>query len=374
MFPYKKINREMAAWVVETATEEKAHAALASARPGIKELLLLISPAAAGLLESIRAKAAAIRLARFGRTVGLYAPLYLSNACVNSCAYCGFRAQTAADRRVLSLDEAITEAETIRGYGIDSLLLVCGEDPRHVSVAYLEELLHRLRRLFSYVAIEIYPMGRQEYSRLFEAGVHGLTIYQETYAPDAYRQFHLAGPKKDYERRLRALEDGAMAGFHNIGIGALLGLSEWRAEAACLAAHAVWLRKNFWRSRIQLSFPRITAIKGGFIPPCPIGEEELEAMALAFRIVFPDADISISTRERPGFRERLALTCANRISAGSKVAPGSYALGVESLEQFSVMDQRSVAEVAASLRSRGLEPVFKDWDAIMGPMSAAINF
>lgn len=366
MFPYKTLDFAKAARISESTTEEQARAALAAPRPGLQELLHLLSPAAMGMIDTLREKASAVRLSRYGRTVGLYAPLYLSNTCVNSCAYCGFRAQTEAGRRVLSIDEALTEAKGVRNLGIDSLLLVCGEDHRNVSVPYLEQLLHGLRRMFSYVAIEIYPMGLDDYKRLYKAGVHGLTIYQETYNPVEYLKFHLKGPKRDYERRLRAMEDGATAGFHNIGIGALLGLYDWRAEAACLAAHAAWLRKNFWRSRIQLSFPRIKPEKGGFVAPCPVGEAELETLALAFRIVFPDADISISTRERAGFRESLALTCANRISAGSKVSPGSYALGAEELAQFTVMDSRSVDEVAESLRAHGLEPVFKDWDAALG--------
>ncbi len=367
MFPYTNIDYDKINRMALSATEAHVRAALASDRHSLEDLLALLSPAAFGMREAIREKASSTRLTRYGRTVGLYAPLYLSNVCVNSCAYCGFRAHTDTARRVLSVDEALVEAKAISTLGIDSLLLVCGEDQRNISVEYLERLLHGLRRFFSYIAIEIYPMERPEYQRLFEAGVHGLTIYQETYNPREYPKFHLAGPKKDFERRLRAPEDGAAAGFHNIGVGALLGLTEWRTEAACLAAHAMWLRRNFWRSRIQLAFPRIRPMEGGFAPPCPVGEDELEAMALAFRIVFPDADISISTRERAGFREHLALSCANRISAGSKVAPGSYALGGEELEQFTVTDPRSVAEVADSLRSLGLEPVFKDWDTTLGP-------
>jgi len=366
MFPYHKLDEDAVRAHLAAVSGRDVLASLAKESPRLSDLLNLVSPAAAGMLGELRGKARALRLRKFGKVVNLYTPLYVGNKCVNSCLYCGFRRGNKLERKNLSVEEALREAGVIKSYGIDSLLLVCGEDPRHVGVDYFVELIGRLRKTFSFVAIEIYPMDEAAYRRLFEAGAHGLTLYQETYSKENYRRFHLAGPKMDYENRLARFEDGARAGFFNLGIGALLGLYDWRVEAAFLAAHGFYIKKHYWRSKLQFAFPRINPMEGGFEPPCPVSELELEQMALAFRIVFPDADLTISTREGAAFRDRMAVLCANKISAGSRVKPGSYVSDSKDLAQFTLTDQRSAAEVVADIRKLGLEPVFKDWDACLG--------
>jgi 2-iminoacetate synthase len=365
MLPYMKIKEEELLDRLGRVVESDARVSLSSSAPAIGDLLNLISPAAASLIPEMRERSAILKKMHFGKTIKLYTPLYISNYCVNKCKYCGFHADSNAERKRLSMDELIVEARTIREYGIDSLLLVSGEDPRYVNVDFLEEAVRRLRHIFSYLAIEIAPLDKSGYERLVKAGVDGLTLYQETYDRKTYEDLHVAGPKADYDRRLEHLVEGAEAGFRTLGIGALLGLYDWRLEAVSLAAHALWIRKHFWKSKIQFSFPRITQIDDGFSPPHPLVEKDLEQMVLAFRIVFPESEISISTRENCEFRDRMALTAASTVSAASSVVPGGYVDAEQrELGQFSLNDTRNVNEIVSDLSALGLDVVRKDWDSL----------
>jgi 2-iminoacetate synthase len=263
----------------------------------------------------------------------------------------------------LTVDELLEEAEAIRGFGIDSILLVSGEDPKYIDMNYLKEATERLKKIFSYVAIEIYPLTKDGYKTLFDAGVDGVTLYQETYDLDTYEKYHLAGPKADYDFRLESICNAASAGFRTIGIGFLLGLYDWRVEAVSMAVHAIWLRKKFWKSKIQFSFPRITPIGEDFNIPYFVSEEELEQMIYAFRIVFPESEISVSTRETCEFRNRISHTAATILSGASSVVPGGYVESdEEKLGQFSLNDIRTVKEMDHDLKKMGLDPVYKDWD------------
>lgn len=368
MFPEIKIPETAILDRISSASKTDIGRALASSQTSFGDFLSLLSPAAADCIEALRERAASLKSMHFGRTVRIYAPIYVSSHCVNDCAYCGFRRSNHTERRRLSFDEVMEEASILKSWGMDSVLLVSGEDPKSASPGFFERLARALKDSFSYISIEIYPMKGEAYKRLFEAGVHGLTLYQETYDRETYAKLHPTGPKRDYDARLAAVDSGAGAGFHNIGVGALLGLYDWRSEAASIASHALWLRKRHWRSRNQFSFPRITPMEGGFEVPRPVSEVELEQMMLAFRIFFPQSDIFMSTRESHSFRMRAAQTCASHISAGSSVIPGGYSKAKEraSLGQFTVMDDHSVPNVCQSLAKLGLEAVFKDWDASLG--------
>lgn len=337
----------------------------------LEDLAALISPSAEGLLEEMAQKARAVTIRRFGRTIEFYAPLYISNYCKNFCVYCGFNAGNRVNRKTLSLEEILEEARLLHDRRIHQLLLVTGECPEEVPPRMMAEVVSRLKDLFPSIAIEVYPMEEDDYRRIVQAGADGLTIYQETYDREVYLEVHPAGPKRDFDYRLEAPERGAKAGFRQIGIGSLLGLGDWRLEACWLYLHARFLMKHYWRSQVAISFPRLRPAAGGFKPPFPVSDRELVQMICALRLSLPDVGLVLSTRESPEFRDNMVGIGITKMSAGSRTAPGGYLdrldidideQGQMAEEQFSVHDGRSVAEVARAVRSRGYDPVWKDWD------------
>jgi len=350
-----------------TATPAQVERALAAPSVDLHGFLALISPAARAHLEPLAARARALTRERFGRVVQMYAPLYVSNECTNSCVYCGFSQGNTIRRSTLSPAQVEAEAQAIWSQGFRSLLLVSGEAPSKVPPRYLEETARRLHGLFPSLAVEVYPLDRGEYQGLVAAGVDGLTVYQETYNRGLYSQVHPRGRKADYGWRLEAPSRGAEAGMRRVGIGALLGLGPWRREAVALALHALWLQRVHWRAQICVSFPRLRSAAGAFAPPAPVSDAELLQLACALRLLLPDAGLVLSTREAPTFRDGLAQICITHMSAGSRTEPGGYTHPRECDEQFAVEDRRSAAEVAARLLADGIEPVWKDWDAAFTP-------
>jgi 2-iminoacetate synthase len=351
---------------LQQVTTDDVKAAIAS-RPGsysLSKLLALVSPAAQNYLEPMAELSRRLTLQRFGRTIRLYAPLYLSSHCVNRCQYCGFNRDNALDRVRLSIDEALAEAELIAHQGFRDILLVTSEDKKFISVAYLTELAKALRGKFSFISAEIYQMTAADYGKLFDAGIEGITLYQETYDRSTYAQYHLGGPKADYDTRLRGPDDFASAGMREIGLGALLGLADWRIETLALAEHAFHLFKRYWQSRISFSFPRIRPACG--VPPEAfphlVSDKNLVQMMLALRLCFADAGLVLSTREPARLRDRFVQLGITKMSAGSRTSPGGYSRDDGDAGQFKVSDERNAADVVAMLKNLGLEPVWKDWD------------
>jgi len=331
---------------------------------GLPKLLALISPAAEEYLEPMAEQARRLTLQRFGRTVRLFAPLYLSSHCVNRCRYCGFNRDNRFERVRLSIDEALAEADILAREGFRDILLVSSEDRQFVTASYLADLASKLRSKFSFIGAEIYQMTGPEYRQLFEAGIEGITLYQETYDRGAYARYHLEGPKADYDKRLRGPDDFASAGMREIGLGALLGLADWRIETLALAEHAFHLFKRWWQSHVSFSFPRLRPACG--VPreavAYPVTDRNLVQMMLALRLCFADAGLVLSTRERAEFRDQLVRLGITKISAGSRTSPGGYSGRQTSSGQFEVDDTRSPAAVVEMLRNLGLDPVWKDWD------------
>ncbi len=341
-------------------------AALAS-RPGsysLNKLLALISPAAEAYLEPMARQSQQLTLQRFGRTIKLYAPVYLSSFCVNRCRYCGFNRDNDFQRTRITVEQALAEAKILSAEGFRDLLLVSSEDRSNISISYLTELVRKLRHQFSFIGAEIYQLTRDEYAALFEAGVEGVTLYQETYDRDAYADFHPGGPKADYDMRLQGPDDMAQAGMREIGLGALLGLANWRIETLALGEHAWYLMKRYWQSHVSFSFPRLRPASGVGPAQFPhmLTDKNLVQMILALRLCFADAGLVLSTREPAAMRDQLVGLGITRISAGSRTNPGGYTTSTDSEEQFEVHDSRSPAEVAAMLAAKGFEPVWKDWD------------
>jgi len=345
----------------------------------------LISSTSDHELEAMAQASRSLTLQNFGRTMRLFAPLYLSNECINNCRYCGFSRDNSILRVTLEVDEVIAEAQHLVRQGFRQILLVAGEHPKFVSRDYLAECVRALTPNFSSISIEVSPMETEDYVRIVEAGAEGLVVYQETYNRGVYAEMHTAGPKRDFNFRLDCAERGYAAGFRRLGIGALIGLSRWQDEAIALAAHLEYLFRHCWQAQITVSLPRLRPAAGGFRPLFSITDRELAQLVCALRIVFPQLGIVLSTRECASLRDSLAPIGVTMMSAGSHTEPGGYTRqGREHLHktvrgrivapeyqdgedqlatgQFEISDERSPAEIAAVLRRRGLEPVWKDWD------------
>ena len=351
--------RALAARAAASYTDADVDRALAA--PSLDGLPALLSPAAQARLEELAQAARAVTLQRFGRAVRLFAPLYVSNACLSSCTYCGFSKGLPVVRRTLTVDEVEAEARVLVGRGFRHLLLVSGEHRVEVSADYLVEVVERLRPLVPSIAVETQTWSDDTYARLVEAGLEGVVHYQETYDRERYAETHVAGWKRDFDRRLSSTERAAEAGVRRLGIGALLGLSsDWRADVLAVAEHAVWLQRAYWRTEVTVALPRITPSASGFQPLVPVSDADFVQALCALRLAAPEAGIVLSTREAPALRDGLVRIAVTSMSAGSSTEPGGYLAPGEAQEQFSISDERTPAEVAAMLVAAGYEPVWKD--------------
>jgi len=330
----------------------------------LNEFEALIADTAFVDLNNMIAKSQLITKARFGKNIQLYAPLYLSNECQNICTYCGFSFDNKLKRKTLSDEEILAEASVLKSHGFDSILLVTGEDYR-VNTDYILHAINLLKPYFAQISIEVQPLETGDYIRLKNAGVYGVFMYQETYDKATYKLVHPKGKKANYEYRLQTPDRIGDAGIYKIGLGVLLGLSEdWRADVLALAQHLAELQKTYWQTKFSISFPRIRPHEGEFQPKCHLSEKELLQLIAAFRICFPDVELTLSTRERAVFRDIAMQYGITAMSAGSKTEPGGYS-NSEALKQFEIDDERSADEMAAVIRKYGYEPVWKDWDLVL---------
>ncbi len=334
---------------------------LALARPGLAALPVLLSPAALPRLEELAARAREVTLLRFGRAVRLFAPLYVSNACLSSCTYCGFSRDLDVVRRTLTVEEVVAEARVLVGRGFRHLLLVSGEHRVDVSADYLVACLAALRPFVPSLSVETQTWSDDTYARLVAAGLEGVVHYQETYDRERYADVHRAGWKRDYDRRLRSTERAAEAGVRRLGIGALLGLSaDWRADVLAVARHALWLQREYWRTEVTVALPRLKPSAAGFPPLVEVSDAEYVQALCALRLAAPEVGIVLSTREPAPLRDGLVRIAVTSMSAGSSTEPGGYLTPGAAQEQFSISDERSPAQVAAMLDAAGYEPVWKD--------------
>lgn len=349
--------------LIASRGEDDLSRALTATQLSTTDLAALLSPLADDLLPALAGRARAITQQRFGRVIQIYAPLYLSNYCTNRCLYCGFSAENRIRRRCLTLSEVEEEALILKDRGINHLLLVSGEAPTVMGVEFIEAVALRLKDRFASLSIEIQPLAEAEYARLFAAGITSVAVYQETYDPALYQQLHLSGRKADYGYRLATPARAAAAGMREVGIGALLGLGDWRVEGLALGLHLDWLRKRFWRTGLTVSFPRIRPAEGGFQALTPVSERNLSQLIFSLRLFDHNVGLLLSTREEARYRNGMVGLGPTRYSAGSCTSPGGYLHGEESDEQFAVDDQRTIAEVCAAIHGQGFDPVRKDWDS-----------
>jgi 2-iminoacetate synthase len=368
---------------------------LSKSKLSLADFANLISPAAAEFLEQMGRRSHVMTQQRFGKVVRLFAPLYLSNECVNNCSYCGFSRDNPILRVTLSLEEMKREAEELKSQGFRNLLLVAGEHPKFVSNNYLRDCIAALHADWPSVSLEVGPMETEDYRPLVAAGADGLVVYQETYDRKIYSEMHTAGPKRNFDWRLETPERAYAAGFRRLGISPLYGLADWRFEALSVVAHADYLLRNCWKAAVTISLPRLRPCAGEFQPLTHMTDRDLAQLVCALRLMFPDVGLTLSTRESARLRDGLLPLGITMMSAGSHTEPGGYTgAGKEKLHQtvrgrivelasgasewapqpdratnatgqFNIADERSAGEVAELIRKLGYEPVWKDWDAAL---------
>jgi len=394
-----------------SATTANVREALAKSRLTPADFAELISPAAGELLEPLGRRSQALTQQRFGKVIRLFAPLYVSNECINNCRYCGFSRDNPILRVTLTVDEVLREARALKAHGFRNILLVAGEHPKFVSKEYLTECVRALHDEIPSVSLEVGPMETGDYRPIVLAGADGLVVYQETYDRAVYAEMHATGPKRNFEWRMETAERAYAAGFRRLGIGALFGLADWRLEALAVAAHADYLLRNCWKAQLTISLPRLRPCAGEFEPLTRMTDRELVQLVCAFRLMFPDAGLVLSTREPAKLRDGLIPLGITLMSAGSHTEPGGYTsagkehlhqtvrgrivelgasewaapssvgrassragssaasphqnLATHATGQFDIADERSPREVADLIRRLGYEPVWKDWDAAL---------
>ncbi len=350
---------------ITRATPADVERAIAAQECAPHDFAALLSPHALPRLEEIARKAQRLTRWHFGRTIGLYAPIYLSNVCGSDCVYCGFAAQSGSEEKriTLPLEEVRKECQALAAHGFQSVLLLTGDAPKAAPVAYIAQAVAIAREYFASVSVEVYAMEQRDYRQLCEAGLDGVTLYMETYDADTYAQVHLAGKKMDYAYRLDASERAGKAGAWRLNLGALLGLYDWHIDGFWLGLHARYLQQRCWQSAIAVSFPRLRHVPERFALQHPVNDADLVQLMLALRLFLPEAGFTLSTREPAQLRDHLLPLGFTLMSAGSSTRPGGYAThGDDTLQQFAIDDLRPPEEVAKSIRQAGYDPVWKDFD------------
>jgi len=332
----------------------------------VDDFMALISPAAEPFLEQMAQLSREYTQMRFGKTISMYVPLYLTNSCTNSCIYCGFQKNNPIKRIILKDDDIINELKAIKKIGpFQNILLVTGENPVAAGVEYIENALKLVQPMYNNLSIEVMPLKAEEYKRLTDAGLYGVVCFQETYNKERYKVYHPAGQKSKFDWRVNGFDRMGQAGVHKVGMGVLIGLEDWRTDITMLAYHLRYMQRNYWQTRYSVNFPRMRPSEGHFQPNVIMNDKEYVQVMLAFRLFDHDVDISVSTRENKEFRNNIIQLGVTSMSAGSKTDPGGYATFKQELEQFSVSDERTPQQVQDDIRQFGYEVVWKDWDVVL---------
>jgi 2-iminoacetate synthase len=350
---------------LNSVTEAEVIRALNKSDRDLNDFVALISPAAEKHLETMAQLSHAATVKRFGKTIQLFIPMYLSNECQNICTYCGFSLGNKVPRKTLSNDEILKEIEIIKSLGFGHLLIVTGEDRIHADFNYILNSVKLIRPHFSHVAIEVQPFDQIEYEQLIEAGCDAVLVYQETYHKDVYRKYHTKGKKSNFDYRLETPDRLGKAGIHKIGLGALLGLEDWRVEAFYLALHLDYLQKKYWKTQYSISLPRIRPAEGVDDTRYIMNDKSFVQLICALRLFDNEIEITLSTREDAGFREKLIPLGITNMSAGAKTNPGGYLVEQTSLEQFEISDDRSPEEIEKVILAAGYDAVWKNWDGAL---------
>ena len=351
--------------MIENKTKKDVQAALSKVYSNeilnFDDYLSLISNSASSYLKQMALLSQNITKARFGNTIQLFMPLYLSNECRSSCLYCGFSYENKIPRKTLNFEELKNEAKILQKKGIQHIVILTGEEYKNTSVTYIKDCIEILKQFFVSISIEVYPLNVDPYKELIEAGANSLILYQETYDKLAYEKFHIRGMKKNMKYRLDGPDRGGIAGFRKIGLGILFGLSNPLGELFFLGKHIYYLSQKYWKTALQVAFPRMQKAESDFICSFEVSDKSFLQYIFAMRICFPDIGIILSTRERAYLRDNLLGLGVTQISVESKTEPGGYSNSKE-LKQFEIDDNRSIEEMVNVIKSKNLDPVYKDFD------------
>lgn len=346
--------------------------ALQKDKRNLEDFKALISPAAMSYLEQIAQLSNVLTQKRFGKTIQMYVPLYLSNECQNICTYCAFSLDNKIKRKTLSDDEILQEVKAIKQMGYDHVLLVTGEANQTVGVNYLQHAIQLIRPYFSHISIEVQPLDQPDYETLLAEGLNTVLVYQETYHRNNYKTHHPKGKKSNFDYRLETPDRLGKAQVHKIGLGVLIGLEDWRTDCFFTALHLHYLEKTYWKTKYSISFPRLRPIEVGTQNNSSMksftsfmSDKQLVQLICAYRIFNPEVELSISTREDENFRNHVIKLGITSMSAGSKTNPGGYVVEPQSLEQFEISDERSPQQITTLIKQQGYEPVWKDWDSTL---------
>ncbi len=369
----EKISWEETTRKIYAKTEADVLRALGKSRCDMDDFMALISPAAEKFLEPMAHLSRKYTEERFGKTISMFIPLYLTNSCTNSCVYCGFHISNPMARTILTPEEIENEYKAIKQLGpFENILLVTGENPAKAGVPYLAKALDLAKPYFSNLKIEVMPLKTEEYEELTHHGLNGVICFQETYNKARYNVYHPRGMKSKFEWRVNGFDRMGQAGVHSIGMGVLIGLEDWRTDVTMMAYHLRYLQKKYWRTKYSVNFPRMRPAENeGFQPNVIMSDKELALATFAMRIFDHDVDISYSTREPAAIRDNMATLGVTTMSAESKTEPGGYHSYPQALEQFHISDNRTAMEMEKALKSLGREPVWKDWDASFDHVKSA---
>lgn len=364
----KKISWQETTERIASMTANDVRRALSKSHCDINDFMALLSPAAEPYLEEMARLSRKYTEERFGKTMSMFIPLYITNSCSNSCVYCGFHVQNPMARTILTPEQIEDEYKAIKQLApFENILLVTGENPAKAGTPYLAKAIDIAKKYFSNIKIEVMPLSTEDYRTLAQHGMNGVICFQETYNREHYNIYHPRGMKSKFEWRCDGFDRMGMAGVHSIGMGVLIGLEkDWRTDVTMMAYHLRYLQKHYWRTKYSVNFPRMRPAQNeGFHPNCYMSDRELAQATFAMRIFDHDVDISYSTRESAAFRNHMATLGVTTMSAESKTEPGGYFTYPQALEQFHVSDERKAVEVDAALRSLGRIPVYKDWDTAL---------
>lgn len=351
---------------IYSKTDADVRRALGKQHCDVDDFMALISPAAEPYLEKMAQLSRHYTEERFGRTMSMFIPLYITNSCTNSCVYCGFHIQNPMARVILTPEQIEDEFRAIKKLApFENILIVTGENPAKAGTPYIARSVELAKKYFSNIKIEVQPLSTEDYAELTRHGMNGVICFQETYNRQNYNIYHPRGMKSKFEWRVNGFDRMGQAGVHSIGMGVLIGLEkEWRTDITMMAYHLRYLQKHYWRTKYSVNFPRMRPAENeGFQPNSVMTDRQLAQVTFAMRIFDHDVDISYSTRESAFIRDHMATLGVTTMSAESKTQPGGYYTYPEALDQFSVSDERTASEIHTRLLELGRIPVWKDWDA-----------